>query len=556
MKGSQIIIECLRQEGVEVAFGYPGGCVIPLFDSFYDEKQVKVYLVRHEQAAAHAADGYARATGNVGVCIATSGPGATNLVTGIATAYMDSIPMVCITGQVNAALIGNDAFQEADVTGITRSISKHNFLVKDIKDLAHTIKEAFFIARTGRPGPVVVDVPVNIQKAEYDFDYSRPVVMRSYKPTTEGHPGQIKRAMRLLKDAKKPLLMIGGGIITAGAEDEIRAFVEQAKVPVTATFMALGSYRGDAKYYLAMPGMHGTVYANKAITDCDVLLAVGCRFDDRVTGKVSGFAPHAKIIHVDIDPTSISKNVRCDIPIVGDAKHVLKDMLAHLEGHEPETDDWMAQITAWKTDHPLVYKQGERIKPQEVIATIDRLTNRDAIICTEVGQHQMWSAQFFEFQKSRHWISSGGLGTMGFGFPAAVGAALGRPDKTVFDIAGDGSIQMNIQELGTVADYKIPVKIVIMNNHFLGMVRQWQEMFHNKRYSMTPMKNPDFVMLAASYGIKGRKVTKHDELEDAVKECIAHDGAYVLDVQVETNENVYPMVPAGETIDRMLCGLA
>ncbi len=557
MKGARIVIECLLKEGVDALFGYPGGQVIPFFDALYDAP-LKFYLVRHEQAAAHAADGYARLTGKVGVCVATSGPGATNLTTGIATAYMDSIPMVAITGQVKTSLIGNDAFQEADITGVTRSISKHNFLIKNIKDLAPTIKQAFYIARTGRPGPVVVDLPSDVQLAECEFSYPESVTMRSYQPTYTGHPGQIKRALKLIEKAQRPLIIAGGGVISSGAAPQLRQFAEKINAPVTTTLLALGAFPATHPLSLGMPGMHGTAYANLAITECDVLISVGCRFDDRVTGKVDAFAPEAKIIHIDIDPTSISKSIAVDIPIVGDAKQVLTDMLA--EGRKmkvPSTAAWLKRVNDYKKKHPLRYARSSGyIKPQYVIEELYRQTKGRAVIVTEVGQHQMWTAQFYKFDYPRQFLSSGGLGTMGYGFPASIGAKIADPSREVVTIAGDGSIQMNIQELATVKQYDVAVKVIILNNGYLGMVRQWQELFYHHRYSATKLYNPDFVKLAQAYGVKGLRVKKEGDVKKAVKEILASRCAVVADFMVEPEENVFPMVPAGEAINRMIEGMA
>ncbi|OGX46140.1 MAG: acetolactate synthase, large subunit, biosynthetic type [Omnitrophica WOR_2 bacterium RIFOXYA2_FULL_45_12] len=558
MIGAQILIECLEREGVSIMFGYPGGVVLPIFDRLYDSK-IKFILTRHEQGAAHAADGYARATGKVGVCLATSGPGATNLITGIANAYMDSIPMVAITGQVKTFLIGNDAFQEVDVTGITRSISKHNYLVKDVKDLARVIREAFHIASTGRPGPVVVDIPVDVQQAECDFAYPQEVNLPGYKPTYFGHSGQIKRAAKLIAESKKPILYIGGGVITSGAANEIKELAEVYRIPVTMTMMGLGAFPGTHELSLGMLGMHGTAYANHATMESELIIAVGARFDDRVTGRVSAFAPHATIIHIDIDPTSISKNVEVDIPIVGDVKNVLGQLLEVISKtkKKPDTRKWLEQIHEWKAKHPLRYlHETGKIKPQYVIEQIYEVTKGEAIIVTEVGQNQMWSCQWYKYTKPRTFISSGGLGTMGFGFPAAMGVKVACPDKIVFDIAGDGSIQMNSQELMTVVCNKIPVKIAILNNGYLGMVRQWQELFYKKRYSSVKLCNPDFVKLAESYGAVGMRITKKEDVRAAIKKAIAIDNTVMLDFVVEEEENVYPMVPAGEAINRMIGGMA
>ncbi len=555
MNGAQILIECLRREGVEVIFGYPGGQILQTFDALYDVKDIKFILTRHEQGAAHAADGYARATGKVGVCMSTSGPGATNLVTGIANAFMDSIPLVAITGQVRTYLIGNDAFQESDVTGITRPITKHNFLVKDIKDLARTVREAFYIASTGRPGPVVIDFPSDVQNAKMEFEWPESVFLRSYQPRFEGHPGQIKKAARMIEKAARPILYIGGGIISSNASEELKVLAEKNQLPVTTTFMGLGAFPGAHPLCLGMLGMHGTAYANHAIMESDLIIAVGARFDDRVTGRIDAFAPHAKIIHIDIDPTSISKNIRVDVPIVGDAKEVLRDLIGYIR-KKPDTAAWRAQIDKWRKQFPLVYKQDDVLRPQFVIEKIQELTKGDAIIATEVGQNQMWACLFYQHTHPRTWISSGGLGTMGFGLPAAIGAQLGRPEKVVFDIAGDGSIQMNIQELATAVQNKLPVKIAILNNGYLGMVRQWQELFYNKRYSHTPMKNPDFVKLAEAYGAKGMRITKKEDVAAAIKEALATPNVVVMDFVIEPEENVFPMVPAGEALNRMLGGMA
>ncbi len=554
MTGAQILIESLKREGVEVIFGYPGGQVLPLFDKLYDA-DFKFILVRHEQGAAHAADGFSRATGKVGVCIATSGPGATNLVTGIATAFMDSIPMVAITGQVKTTLIGNDAFQEADITGITRPITKHNYLVKDIKDLSRTVKEAFYIASTGRPGPVLIDVPLDIQQQEAEFVWPETVEIRSYKPTLFGHPGQIKKAAKLIAGSKKPIIYAGGGIITSGASLALRQLAEKIQAPVTWTLMGIGCFPTIHKLGLGMLGMHGTAYANHAITDADLIIAVGARFDDRVTGRLDAFAPKSKVIHIDIDPSSISKNFRVDVPIVGDAKNIIGELLEQIK-KIPETSNWVKEVEALKKKHPLTYKEGKLIKPQFVIEQIDEATKGDAIITTEVGQNQMWAAQWYKCNHPRTFISSGGLGTMGFGFPAAMGAKMGCPDKQVFDIAGDGSIQMNIQELATCVCNKIHVKVAILNNGYLGMVRQWQELFYKKRYSQTCITGPDFVKLAESFGAVGIRVTKNEEVRPAIEKALAIDNTVLIDFQIEPEENVFPMVPAGGAINNMISGLA
>jgi acetolactate synthase-1/2/3 large subunit len=554
MTGAQILIECLKREGVEVMFGYPGGSVLPIFDKLYDA-DLKFILTRHEQGAAHAADGYARATGKVGVCLATSGPGATNLTTGIANAYMDSVPIVAITGQVKTFLIGNDAFQEADITGVTRPVTKHNYLIKDIKDLARTIREAFYIASTGRPGPVLVDIPVDVQQQDIEFVWPEDVKIRGYNPTYHGHPGQIKKAAKLIAKSKKPIIYAGGGIIISGAADELRELAEKIHAPVTMTLMGLGGFPGTHHLSLGMLGMHGTVFANHATMESDLIIAVGARFDDRVTGRLDVFAPNAKIIHIDIDPSSISKNVKVDIPIVGDAKQILKDLLEEIKD-VPDTSDWLNTIETWKKRHPLAYKDDGKIKPQYVIEQIYQATAGDAIITTEVGQNQMWAAQWYKYISPRTFISSGGLGTMGFGFPAAMGAKVGCPDKIVFDIAGDGSIQMNIQELATCVCNKINVKVAILNNGYLGMVRQWQELFYKKRYSYTCISGPDFVKLAESYGAEGIRVTKREDVRPAIEKAISLDNTVFIDFHVEPEENVFPMVPAGEAINRMIGGMA
>ncbi|MCX5688136.1 MAG: biosynthetic-type acetolactate synthase large subunit [Candidatus Omnitrophica bacterium] len=580
MNGAKILIESLKREGVEVIFGYPGGQVLPIFDALYDadvnvevifgypggqvlpifdalyDADVKFILTRHEQGAAHAADGYSRATGKTGVCLATSGPGATNLTTGIANAYMDSIPMIAITGQVKSFLIGNDAFQEADVTGITRPITKHNYLVKDVKELARTIHEAFYIASSGRPGPVLIDIPSDIQQQETEFIWPEEIEIRSYKPTSFGHPGQIKKAAKLIASSKKPLIYAGGGIITSGAHHELKKLTEKLNAPITWTLMGIGCFPATHKLSLGMLGMHGTAYANHAIMEADLILAIGARFDDRVTGRLDKFAPYAKVIHIDIDPTSISKNVRVDIPIVGDAKNILGQLIEDMN-KLPDTSEWLKTVESWKKKYPLKYQDKKNIiKPQYVVEQIYEATKGKAIITTEVGQNQMWAAQWYKYDYPRTFISSGGLGTMGFGFPAAMGAKIGMPDKIVFDIAGDGSIQMNIQELGTCVANKINVKIAILNNGYLGMVRQWQELVYKKRCSYTTMTNPDFVKLAESYGAVGIRVTKNEDVRKAIEKAISIDNVVFIDFQVEEEENVFPMVPAGEALNRMIEGLA
>ncbi len=574
-KGSEIILEALRQEKVEAIFGYPGGSVIDIFDRLYSSK-IKYYLVRHEQAAAHAADGYARATGKVGVCLATSGPGATNLVTGIATANMDSIPMVALCGQVPSTMIGNDAFQEADMTGITRSICKHNFLVKSVDELPQILKEAFYIASTGRPGPVLVDIPKNVQQQSTSNEYPGEVNIRSYKPNYKGHIKQIEKLANAIKKAKKPLIYAGGGVIMSGASDELLKLVNKTDIPVTATLMGLGCFPENHPMSLKMLGMHGTQYANYAVMECDLLISIGARFDDRITGKISTFAPNAKIAHVDIDPTAISKSVAVDIPVVGDAKDVLIKLNKIVE--KPDTAKWLETISRWKKEYPLCYDDaGDEIKPQYVVEKINEVTNGDAIISTEVGQNQMWAAQFYQHMKPRHFLSSGGLGTMGYGFPAAIGAQVAYPDKVVFDIAGDGSFQMNIQELATAVINRLPVNVAILNNSCLGMVRQWQELFYDRRYAATcllPIGEchkgctgaeqkcpsdyiPNFVKVAEAYSAVGIRVEKKADVVPALEEAIKDKKRpVVLDFKVAGEENVYPMVPAGASLKQMINGIS
>lgn len=555
LAGAKILIECLKREDVEVIFGYPGGAVLPIFDQLY-EAPIRFILTRHEQAAAHAADGYARATGKVGVCLATSGPGATNLVTGIATAYMDSIPIVAFTGQVKTNLIGNDAFQEADITGITRPVTKHNYLVEDVRDLARMIREAFHIARTGRPGPVLVDLPVDVQLQETEFHYPEKVEIRGYNPTYAGHVGQIKKAAGAIQNSKRPILYVGGGAIISGASEELKELAINNEIPVTMTLLGLGAFPETHELSLGMLGMHGTPFANHAIMESDLIIAVGARFDDRVTGKLDAFAPHAKVIHIDIDPASVSKNVEVDIPIVGDAKSILSQLNKILK--PPDTREWLKKIDEWKKAYPLKYADDDKIHPQYVVEQIYEATKGEAIVTTEVGQNQMWAAQFYKFTKPRTIVSSGGLGTMGYGFPAAIGAQVGKPNATVFDIAGDGSIQMNIQELATAVINKIPVKVAILNNCFLGMVRQWQELFYKKRYSYTSLGGacPDFVKLAESYGAVGIRVTSKVDVRPSIERALKIDNVVFLDFHIEKEENVFPMVPAGEAINRMIGGMA
>jgi len=559
MTGAQIIVEALKREGVRHIFGYPGGVVLNIFDTLYDAKDIDLILTRHEQAAVHMADGYARSTGQVGVALVTSGPGATNTVTGLATAAMDSIPIVVFTGQVPTGLIGNDAFQEADIVGITRPCTKYNYLVKDVKDLAYTIKEAFYIASTGRPGPVVIDLPKDVTSSQANFVWPDEISIRSYNPTMDGNKWMIAKAAEEINKAKKPVLVAGGGVISSGASKELLELAEFTRIPVTATLMGIGAFPGSHDLSLGMPGMHGTFFANKAIQNADLLIAIGMRFDDRVTGKIDAFAPHAKIIHIDIDPTSIRKNVEVDVPIVGDSKRVLTVLNQILkESGKQQWDEirhsWLRQIAEWKKEHPMTYTFDEDvIKPQYVIEQLYEITKGKAIITTEVGQNQMWAAQYYKYDYPRTFISSGGLGTMGYGFPAAIGAQMANPDKLVVDIAGDGSIQMNIQELATVVINKLPVKVMILNNGCLGMVRQWQELFFNERYSKTNLDViPDFVKVAEAYGAVGLRATKPSEVADVIKEAIKIKGPVFMDFKVYWKEKVYPMVPAGASIDDML----
>ncbi|MBG0789287.1 MAG: biosynthetic-type acetolactate synthase large subunit [Desulfovibrionaceae bacterium] len=559
LTGAQILLKCLEEEGVDVMFGFPGGAVIDIYDEIPNSK-VEHILVRHEQGAIHAADGYARASGRAGVCLLTSGPGATNAVTGIATAYADSIPVVIFTGQVPRALIGNDAFQEVDIVGITRPCTKHNYLVQDIKDLQTIIKQAFYLARSGRPGPVLVDLPKDIQQQKVEFDYPKDVSMRSYKPTRKPHIGQIRKVVKLLKKARRPLFYTGGGVISSAAHEELTWLGQKLSIPVTSTLMGLGAFPGDDDLFLGMLGMHGTYAANMAVNDCDLLLAVGARFDDRVTGRIDTFAPNATIVHIDVDPTSIQKNVSVHVPIVSDCKPALAALKKETEGTLEEFDwaadhkEWVDEVQGWNREHPLTYKDdGEGIKPQYVVEKIYEITKGDAIIATEVGQNQMWAAQFYKYAKPNTLLTSGGLGTMGYGFPAAMGAQKAFPDKLVIDIAGDGSIQMCIQEMMTVVCNKLPVKIVILNNGYLGMVRQWQELFYDKNYCATCMDaQPDFVKLAEAYGAAGFRVTEKKDVEKTLREAFKVDKPVIVDIRVEKEENVYPMVPAGASLTEML----
>lgn len=557
LTGAQMVLACLEAEKVEVIFGFPGGAVLTLYDEIF-KKGLRHILTRHEQGAAHAADGYARASGRPGVVIATSGPGATNLVTGIATAYMDSIPLVAITGQVATPLIGTDAFQEADITGITLPITKHNYLVKNINELPGVLKEAFHVANTGRKGPVLIDLPKDLQAQEGEFFYPDEVEISSYRPTYEGHAGQIARAANAIKTACRPLLYTGGGVISSGAHEELLQLSQSLPIPVTTTLIGLGGVPGDYEYFLGMPGMHGTYAANNAINECDLLIAVGVRFDDRVTGKLETFAPQAQVIHIDIDPAEIGKNIAAQIPIVGDARLILKELLRRLQPVKTRnTGPWCARVQAWKTAKPLCYSRESAscLKPQFVIEEFYRLTGGEAIVTTDVGQHQMWAAQYYRSQKPRTLISSGGLGTMGFGLPAAIGAQVACPDKQVICIAGDGSFQMNSQELATAVHYNIPVKVAIINNQYLGMVRQWQEFFYEGRYAYTSLAgSPNFVKLAEAYGAGGLRVTRPEAAADAIAAALQMPGPVVIDFQVDPTENVLPMVPPNTTITEMIGG--
>lgn len=551
LSGAEILVKSLQEEGVDAIFGYPGGSVLQIYDALY-QSNLKHYLVRHEQGAAHAADGYARATGKPGVCLATSGPGATNLVTGIATAYMDSVPMVALTGQVTCDLLGKDSFQEADITGITLPITKHNYLVKDVRDLARTIKEAFHIATTGRPGPVLIDIPKDVSIKKTKFKYPEAVRLKGYKPTIDGNKGQITVAARLIAESKKPVLYVGGGVIISGASEQLFKLAELMQSPVTTSLMGISAFPETHPLSVGMLGMHGTKAANYAVSECDLLVAVGARFGDRVTGKLDEFAPQAKVIHIDIDPAEIGKNIRVDVPIVGDVKKVLEELNAKLAQHLPT--EWQDKIAMWKKKYPLKYEKNGKLKPQAIIEQIYEVTKGKAIIVTEVGQNQMWAAQYYKYTEPRTFLSSGGLGTMGYGLPAAIGAKVGCPDSIVIDIAGDGSIQMNIQELATAVHYNIPVVIAILNNNFLGMVRQWQEIFYDRRYSYTEITGPDFVKLAEAYGALGIRVTEAKDVKPALKKAIEANRPVVIDFVVEREENVFPMVPPGGAIHKMLGG--
>ena len=561
LTGAEIVVQSLIEEGVEHLFGYPGGAVLHIYDAIYKQEELKHILVRHEQAATHAADGYARSTGNPGVVLVTSGPGATNAVTGIATAYMDSIPMVVLTGQVPKPLIGNDAFQEVDSVGITRPVVKHNFLIENVEDIASTIKKAFYVATTGRPGPVVVDIPKDITAAKAEFSYPREIKMRSYNPTVKGHTGQIKRAMDIIVNAKRPMIYTGGGVILSNAAESVTQFARTLNAPITNTLMGLGAYPASDRQFVGMLGMHGTYEANMGMHNCDVLIAIGARFDDRVTGNLEKFCPDAQIVHVDVDPASISKNVKVDVPIVGDVGQVMNEFNKMLEKDErrPEAgalEIWWQQIEEWRAQDCLKFdRDSGTIKPQYVVEQLHEATKGDAFVASDVGQHQMFAAQFYGFDKPRRWINSGGLGTMGFGLPAAMGVQVAHPDETVACITGEGSIQMCIQELSTCLQYGLPVKVINLNNGYLGMVRQWQEFFYDKRYANSVMEvHPDFVALAEAYGHVGIRVEKPEDVRKALDDAVGKykDRLVFIDFIIDREENVYPMIPAGAGLNEMI----
>jgi len=562
MSGARMLVECLVREGVDCIFGYPGGVTLPVYDVLYDHP-IRHVLIRHEENAAFAASGYARSTGRVGVCCATSGPGATNLVTGLVDALMDSVPVVAITGQVSTKAIGSDAFQEADTFGITRSCTKHNYLVKNLKDLPAVVHEAFYIASTGRPGPVLIDLPKDVLQGQAHYNPVSAIHLPGYKLVTEGHTGQIRRAAQMIWESERPLVYAGGGIVSSGAHEELRELVELVDAPAVLTLMGLGCLPGDHPNFISMPGMHGSYAANMSMTHADLLIALGVRFDDRVTGRLSAFAPHARVIHVDIDPVEIGKNRAADLPIVGDAKRVLPKLLRLLRDTANERERkaearraWWRQIRAWQQEHPLqpVFSDHE-IKPQHLMVEIDRLTRGEAIITADVGQHQMWAAQFIRFKRPRQWLCSGGLGAMGFGVPAAIGAQFAWPDKLVIAVVGDGGFQMSVPELATIAANRLPVKIIICNNGYLGMVRQWQNLFYNNRLCAVAMEGfPDVEKLGAAYGIPGRIVERPEHLTGALEEALREPGPYLLDVRVSPEENVYPMVPAGAALNEMVLG--
>jgi len=551
MSGSKIVIECLKKEEVRVIFGVPGGAIMPLYDALYSEPSIRHILTRHEQGAAHAADGYARATGRVGVCMATSGPGATNLVTGLANAYLDSVPLVAFTGQVPTNLIGTDAFQEVYISGITSSVTKNNYVVRRIEDLAKIIKEAFYIAKTGRPGPVLVDLPKDIQVAETNFEYPKKLSMASYNPTHSGHIKQIKMAAQSIEKAKRPVILGGGGVIISNASSELKNLAFKTNTPVTTTLMGLGSFPETHPLSLGMLGMHGTPYANYAISVADLIIALGARFDDRVTGKLSEFASQAEVIHIDIDPAEIGKNIQVDIPIVGDLKRVLRKLNEIVK--QKENVEWLKRIEDWKRKHPLTYDNNEELKPQFIIEKVYEITQGKAVIVTDVGQHQMWAAQYYQYNEPRTFISSGGLGTMGYGFPAAIGATIGCPEKRIICISGDGSFQMNLQELATAIGHNLNIIVIIMNNSYLGMVRQWQELFFDKRYAETTLKgNPDFVRLVEAYGGTAFRINKKQELYPVLEKALSLNKFVLIDCLVPEEENVFPMVSPGSSISKMI----
>lgn len=556
MEGSSILVESLKREGVDVIFGITGGAIMPVYDKIYQDGEIRVISTKHEQGAAHAADGYARVTGKPGVVMVTSGPGATNLVTGIATAHMDSVPVIAITGQVPTNLIGNDAFQESDIIGITRPICKHSYLIKSVNEITQIVKEAFHIASTGRPGPVIIDFAKDAQLAEAEFSYPENINIRGYKPVLKGHPKQVDKAVELIDKAKKPIVYAGGGIVTSSASEELRGFVFKTGVPITVTLMGLGVFPETHPLYMGMPGMHGTSCANYAFGETDLIIAVGVRFDDRVTGHLGKFAPNAKIIHIDIDSTSIGKNVPVDIPIVGDAKQVLREMNNHLQ--KLEIGPWLNQVKKWKEEYPYQYNQSDDdIMPQYVVEQIYEVTEGDATVVADVGQNQMWAAQYYQYSKPRQFLNSGGLGTMGYSLPASIGAQVGRPDELVVNITGDGGFMMNVQELLTVSTYNLPIKIAILNNSYLGMVRQWQELFFDKQYAFTDLhNNPNFAQLAESFGITGVQIDNPKEVRKALEKALDIDGPVVLEFLVKEEENVFPMVPAGAGLDEMITGLA
>ena len=554
IKGARILLECLSRLGINEIFGYPGGAVIPIYDELYNFKEIKHYFARHEQGAVHEADGYARSTGKVGACLATSGPGATNLVTGIMTAHMDSIPLLVITGQVSSSLLGKDAFQESDIVGITVPITKNNYLVQDIKDLPRILKEAYYIASTGRPGPVLVDIPRDIQLQEIPYDefnkiYENHFSLEGYNPVYEGHKGQIKTAIKMIKDSKKPLIIAGAGILKAHAYEELKEFVEKTNIPVAMTLLGLGSFPGNHELALGMIGMHGTTYANYAANEADLIIAAGMRFDDRVTGNPQKFVPNAKIIHIDIDPAEIGKNKLIDVPIVGDLKNVLTDL--NEKAPKVSYDEWLKQIKKWKKEYSLTYRKTEDdiLIPQEILSEIDKITKGNVIVATDVGQHQMWAAQYLTFNNPYSILTSGGAGTMGFGLPAAIGAQVANPNKKVLAVVGDGGFQMTFQELMLIKEYNLPVKIFIINNSYLGMVRQWQELFHEKRYSSVDLSyNPDFIKIGEAYGIKSIQLTNKNDLKKHLKKILESDEAVLVECIVEKEENVYPMIPAGKDV--------